>query len=392
VPVGLKDLTDTAGVRTTYASRLYKDYEPAQDSEVAARILGAGATLLGKTATPEFGLNASNEGGIFPATANPWNLERSAGGSSSGAAAALAARMLPLAQGTDGGGSVRIPAAACGVVGLKPSRARVPSAPLSGVAWAGLATSGPMARTVGDVAMLLDVMAGPALADPFPTLNPSESFASAVGEAPGRLRIGWTTTSHAGPVMPDVARAVEQAAQALAAAGHELVEAAPDTRDMWQTFLTIVNAHTAARPIDDPSQLGEHARAVYEAGLSLSAGEYLRAEQAMYQHCRRVLGWFADYDLLLCPTLPETALPLGVLAGAGPAVWDRLESYIAFTFWGNMTGQPGISLPLALAGDGLPIGVQLVGRQLADRTVLSVAAQLEQALPWAERMPEMARV
>ncbi len=189
VPVSIKELSDTAGVATTYASRAYAGHVPTADKEVVARLFRAGAVMLGKTNSPEFGLNATTEGGPFPPTRNPWDLSRSAGGSSGGAGAALAARLCPLAEGSDWGGSIRIPAAACGVAGLKPSRGRISAAPSAGEGWAGFATSGPMARTVTDFALALDVMAGPAVGDPYPTPNPLRSFAASLSEPLPRLRI-----------------------------------------------------------------------------------------------------------------------------------------------------------------------------------------------------------
>jgi amidase len=387
VPIAIKELTTTAGVRSTFSSRAFADWIPEEDDEYVTRLYRAGAIMLGKTNSPEFGLNATTEDGIFPPSRNPWNTDHSTGGSSGGSGAALAARLCPFAEGSDGGGSIRIPSAACGVVGLKPQRGRVPSAPYAGEGWSGFATSGPMARTVADVALGLDVMSGPAVGDPYPTLNPSESFLSAATERPGRLRIAWTATTDAGPVHPEVAAAVEQTARTLADLGHELVDDAPDLRGMWGPFLKVVSAHTAATPVPDPDLLGPHPRAVYDAGRELSAVEFLRARGECYVHTRRVLEWFEGVDVLLCPTLTRPAPRLGELTGAGAEVWDKLESYIAFTFWVNMTGQPAISLPLAMSNDGLPIGVQLVGRQLAERTLISVAAQLEQATPWADRLP-----
>jgi amidase len=390
VPIGIKDLSETKGVLTTFGSRLLADYVPEQDANVVARLFDAGAILLGKTATPEFGLNATTEFTHFPPTRNPWNLEHSAGGSSGGSAAALAARLVPFAEGSDGGGSIRIPSAACGVVGLKPARGRISTGPLVGEAWSGLATTGPMARTVADVALGLDVMAGAAVGDPYPTVLPAKSFLSAAGENPGRLRIGWTSTTSATTVHPEVAAAIERTRDMLSDQGHELVESAPDTSGMWETLLTIVAAHTAARPIADVELLGPHARVTYEAGLALSASEFLQAETALYQQSKRALSWFEEHDLLLCPVLPTPPVRLGELSGAGIEVWDKLERYIPFTFWVNMTGQPAMSLPLAQSADGLPIGVQLVGRQLAERTLISVAAALEAAMPWSASMPAIA--
>ncbi len=387
VPVSIKDLSRTAGVRTTFGSRAFADHIPDCDDEVVTRVLDAGAIMLGKTNTPEFGLHGTTEESLFGPTRNPWDLKRSAGGSSGGAAAALAARLCPLAEGSDGGGSIRGPAACCGIVGLKPARARVPVAPLVGEAWAGLATSGPMARSVADVTLGLDVMAGPALADPYPTALPDRSFSSALTDARQPRRVAWSASHPAFAVAPDVAEAVERAAQALRERGHDLVEAFPDTSGMWQPFLTIIDAHTAAIDVPNADLLMPHARAVFEAGGRLPAVDYLAAEQAMYRGSRRILAWFQDVDALLCPTLTRTAPLLGEMAGTGMEVWKKLEGFIPFEFWVNMAGLPAISLPLAWKDDGVPIGVQLVGRPLGDRTVRALAGELEEAFPWRDRTP-----
>lgn len=389
VPISIKDLSATRGVRTTYCSAVFAEYIPEHNDEYVARLLGAGAILLGKTNSPEFGLNATTEDGIFPPTRNPWDVRHSAGGSSGGAGAALAARLCAFAEGSDGGGSIRIPSAACGVVGLKPSRGIVPSAPLAGEGWAGFATSGPMANTVADVALGLDVMGGPAVGDPYLIPKPGRSYLSAVGERPRRLRIAWTTETPVTDVDPEVATAVRRTAETISELGHEVVEGGPDLRDMWEPFLTIVRAHTGAMPIDRPDLLGPHARSVFEQGREISARDYLAAEQAVYQATRRVMGWFEQQDVFLCPTLTRTPPELGVLSQAGDAVWDLLRRYIPFTFWVNVTGQPAMSLPLAVASNGLPIGVQIVGRQQEEHALLALAATLEEALPWRDRRPPL---
>jgi Asp-tRNA(Asn)/Glu-tRNA(Gln) amidotransferase A subunit family amidase len=389
VPISIKDLSATAGVRTTYGSPAFADNVPDYDDEGVARVFRAGAIMLGKTNSPEFGLHGTTEEGLFGATRNPWNLDHIPGGSSGGAASALAARLCPLAEGSDGGGSIRGPAACCGVVGHKPSRGRIPPWPGAGEAWAGLATSGPMARTVADVALGMDVMAGPAVGDPYRTPNPAESYRSAVGEDVPKLRIALAATHPRYSVDPEVTAAVERAANALRDLGHEVTESFPDTSGMWEQFLTIINAHTAAMVVPDPEKLLPHARTTYVAGKRIPAWEYLATEREMHLAARRVLAWFESYDLLICPTLTRPAPRLGEMAGAGMEVWNKLEGFIPFEYWVNMCGLPGISLPLAVSSSGLPIGVQLIGRQLADRTVLSIAAQLESALPWGSRTPPM---
>ncbi len=387
VPIAIKELANVAGEPSTGSSRAFANRIAEEDDEGIARLFRAGAIMLGKTNSPEFGLNATTEDGLFPPTRNPWNTGHSPGGSSGGSGAALAARLVPFAEGSDGGGSIRIPAAACGLVGLKPSRTRVPSAPYAGTLVEGFASSGPMARTVTDVALGLDVMGGPAVGDPFRTALPEKSFSSAIGEALPTLRIAWTATSPTGPVDSDVAAAVEKTRDALADLGHHLIEGFPEMDGLWPLWPTIANAYTASMDIDDPDLLGKHARTSWDHGITISARDYLRARNDVYTITRRILTWFEDYDVLLCPTLTRPPAPLGELNKAGQEVWDLLAEYIPFTYWVNMTGQPGISLPLAWSRDGLPIGVQLVGRQLDERTLITLAAQLEQIFPWSDRRP-----
>jgi amidase/aspartyl-tRNA(Asn)/glutamyl-tRNA(Gln) amidotransferase subunit A len=261
---------------------------------------------------------------------------------------------------------------------------------MAGEGWAGFATSGPMARNVADTALGLDVIAGPAIGDPYWTPKPERSYLSALDARVRPLKIGWTVSATGASVDAEVAAAVERAAGVLRDLGHVVEPAAPDTSGMWEPFLTIVRAHTGAMPVPDPDQLGPHARAVFDAGRTLSAAEYLAADLEVYRTSRRVLSWFEQYDVLLCPTLTRTPPPLGELSGAGEEVWNKLERYIAFTFWVNMTGQPAYSLPLATSTSGLPIGVQIVGRQLAEHTLIGLAGQLEQAMPWRDRLPPAA--
>jgi amidase len=391
VPLSIKDLTPVAGVRTTFGSPATLEFVPDFTAGHASRLERAGTIMLGKTNTPELGLNATTEDSPFPPTRNPWNLDHSAGGSSGGAGAALSALLCPLAQGSDGGGSVRIPSAACGVVGLKPTRGRISSAPFGGEGWGGLATSGPMARTVADLAAMLDIMAGPAPGDPYTIALPPQPFADAVEAVQRPLRIGWTARHPEARVDPEIATAVERTATMLASMGHQVEQSTPEQGGLWETFLTIVQAHVACDAQADCERLGPHARAVYDAGQKISLVEYLKSKAQMHQRTREIAVWFEQYDVLLCPTLTSTPPPLGELAGAGAEVWDKLERYIAFTFWVNMTGQPAMSLPLAWSLNGLPIGVQIIGRQLEEATLLGLAGQLEQALPWRHRLPTVAQ-
>ncbi len=379
LPISIKDLSPTAGVRTTFGSPAFEHYVPEMDSPDVARLFEAGAIMLGKTNTPELGLSMSTEDGLFPPTLNPWDLSRSAGGSSGGAGAALAARLCPIATGSDAGGSIRIPAAACGVVGLKPSRGRVIPRPFDYAAIAGFASPGPMAHTVADLKLLLSV-----LTPPFVPVPPMLENLSA------GLRIGWTTSSAMTQVDPEVAAATERVAGVMAELGHQVTESAPDVTGVYDAFLTIIQAHTAMMPIPEPDKLGAHARAMLESGRQHSANDYLKAEFTVLDLSRRVLEWSRSFDVLLCPTLPVTAPPLGSMGGTEEEIRQTLDRFGAFTYWVNATGQPAISLPLAQSSDGMPIGVQLIGRVGADDLLLAIAAQLEEALPWADRIPAIA--
>ncbi len=379
VPIAVKDLTPTAGVRTTFGSAAFEHLVPEMDSPEAARLFAAGAILIGKTNTSELGMSMSTEDGLFPPTRNPWDKSRSAGGSSGGSAAALAARLCPIATGSDAGGSVRIPAAACGVVGLKPSRGRVIPQPFSYAAIAGFATPGPMANTVADLALQMEALTAPMIASS-PNRMPTG----------GPLRIGWTASNSQTKVEPEVVAAVERVAAKLAELGHVVQQDAPDVSGTYRPFYTVMSAHSAANPIPDPGKLGAHARAVIEDGKRLSATDYIQAEMAVLGLHRRLLEWHRRFDVLLCPTLPTMAPPLGTLTGSEQEIHERSEAFGAFTYWVNMTGQPAISLPLAESSEGLPIGVQLVGRWGADDSLLTLASQLEEAMPWKDRVPKVA--
>ncbi|MGA7669637.1 MAG: amidase [Nitrolancea sp.] len=379
LPISIKDLSPTKGVRTTFGSPAFEHFVPEMDNPDVARLFQAGAIMLGKTNTPELGLSMSTEDGLFPPTHNPWDLSRSPGGSSGGAGAALAARLCSLATGSDAGGSIRIPAAACGVVGLKPSRGRVIPRPFDSAAIAGFASPGPMAHTVADVKLLLSVLTPPFM--PIPPMREDPTAG---------LRVGWTTKSAVTQVDPEVAMATERVAQVLADLGHNVAEAAPDVSGVYDAFLTIIQAHTAVTPIPEPDKLGTHARAMIESGKRHSAIDYLQAEFTILDLSRRVMEWFRRFDILVCPTLPVTAPQLGSMGGTEEEIRQTLDRFGAFTYWVNTTGQPAISLPLGQSADGLPIGVQLVGRVGSDDLLLSVAEQLEVAMPWVDRIPAIA--
>ncbi len=390
VPIALKDLESTAGTRTTFGSRAFAAHVPPFDMAHVRRLKMAGFIVLGKTATPEFGTTAFTESELTGATRNPWDTTRTAGGSSGGAAAALAAGLTPIAQGSDGGGSIRIPASCCGVFGLKPSRGRISNAPFGpGI---GLATTGPLARTVADAAAYLDAVAGYEWGDPWSLPPPERPFATEVGVDPGRLRVAFTTEPPSeAEVDPSCRAAAEDAAALLASLGHEVEEAAPDWggpglmddfTPLWQVAPTLYD-------VEDVSLLTPFNRALAERAGETSSVEYVAALVRLQMRARRVVSFWERHDLLLTPTLALPPVPIGWAAEAEDP-WEeyaRAARFTPFTPLFNVTGQPAASLPLHWNGDGLPIGVQLVGPPAGEALLLRVCAQLEAAQPWAGRRP-----
>jgi Asp-tRNA(Asn)/Glu-tRNA(Gln) amidotransferase A subunit family amidase len=366
-------------------SKNYENFRPRADAELAVRLRNAGGILLGKTTTPELGGRPTTEGGLCPPAHNPWNFEYSAGGSSGGAAAQVAAGMGPLAEGTDGGGSIRIPAACCGVVGLKPSRGRISFAPVMGEGWAGFATEGPIARSVRDVAMMLDVMAGPAVGDPYWAPPPAKPFASAVADRPKRLRLGLIVESALGPVDPQIRAALEHACEVFRAMGHsvEPVDVDPAKRLADYTRIAIC-AGIASVPIKDPDAMDPVVRHAWEAGKRLSATDYLGAVTRMHNTSREIVQALAPYDATLAPTLPGPALKLGLPTDKFE---EQLYPYIQFTFPYNATGQPAFSLPNGFTKSGLPIGLQIIGRPADELGIIALAAAFEEARPWRDQRP-----
>ena len=395
VPTAIKDLNSTAGVRTTYGSALFADFVPDFSDELVLRIEAAGMISLGKTNTPEFGSPCYTEPDVAPPAVTPWDTSRMAGGSSGGAAAAVAGGLVPVAQGSDGGGSIRIPASCCGLVGLKPTRGRISPAPMYGDV-TGLATAGPLARTVRDAAALLDVMAGRAVGDPFWAPEAARPFLDACDRDPGRLRIA----RFAMPVIadadvdPECLRAWEDASRLLAALGHEIVDidpplsrdAVPVFETTWAvlTALSTVNlapeAKAALRPLT--RWLGELGEEVGGPAFGLALGELRRV-------AARTLSALASYDAVLTPTLATPPLPVGALRNDDDPAAD-FEAQKRFTPWTsmwNVTGSPAVSLPLHHTEDGLPVGVMLAARPGDEATLLALSAQVEAAAPWHDRRP-----
>jgi amidase len=391
VPFAVKDLTDTAGLRTTYSCRAFADRVPSEDAAAVRRLRRAGFVLIGKTNTPEFGSTAVTESALNGVCRNPWNLERTPGGSSGGAAAHVAAGVLPLAHGSDGGGSIRIPASCCGLFGLKPSRGRVSAAPYGDGSFA-LSQQGPIAWTVRDAAALLDVLAGYEPGDSAWLPAPERPFAAEVGAPPGRLRVAWTTEPALPyPVEPPCADAARAAARLLEEIGHDVVEAAPPWHDdsVLDRFSYLWRMGPALYGVP-PDSLEPLNRALAEAALETSALEYAQAVIALQRYARRVAAFWDDVDVVLTPTLAKLPVPIGwVFEPDDP--WEQFRrggEFTPFTPALNVTGQPAASVPWDVA-EGLPVGVQLIARAGDEATLIRLAAQLEEARPWLDRTPPL---
>lgn len=393
VPIAIKDLTATAGIRTTYSSRAYADHVPDFDTAVARRLRGAGFVILGKTNTPEFGTVAFTESELNGNTRNPWDLERTPGGSSGGAAAALAAGLVPVAHGSDGGGSIRIPASCCGVFGLKPSRGRVSAAPFHSLE--GLSTAGPLARSVEDAAALLDVLEGYEPGDPWWAAPPERPFVDELAASPGRLRIAVSDTPPIDvPVDDECRTALRSAAELLADLGHEVGDATPPWRepDLMHTFIAVWQVGPALHPVADPGLLTPLNRGLVESSRSTSAADYARAVARLQALARRVVAFWDQADVVLTPTLALPPVPIGWQEAVEGPIEQLLRNaeFTPFTAIVNLTGQPALSLPLQWSADGLPIGVHAIGPPAGDALLLRLAAQVEAARPWADRRPPVA--
>jgi amidase len=392
VPIAIKDLTDTSGLRTTYSCRALAENVPAQDAAVVRRLRQAGFVVVGKTNTPEFGTTAVTESELNGACRNPWDLSRTPGGSSGGAGAHVAAGVLPLAHGSDGGGSIRIPASCCGLVGLKPSRGRVSAAP-HGDGALPLTQHCPLAWTVRDAAGFLDAVAGYEPGDLFRAAPPARPFAEEAGAEPGRLRIAVTVEPPIPyPVDAPCADAASDAAELLAGLGHEVVEATPPWRDegLLERFgyLWRMGPGVYGVPFERLEPLN---RALAEAAAATPALDYLGAILALQRFCRRAVAFWDDVDAVLTPTLAKLPVPVGWVTEPDDP-WEqfrRAAEFTPFTAFANLSGQPAVSVPFATAS-GLPVGVQLVGRVGDEATLIRLAAQLEQARPWAGRRPPVA--
>jgi len=403
VPFLLKDLgAPFDGVRMTMASAFMRNFIPDHDSELVTRLKRAGLIIVGKTNAPELGILPTTEPRLFGPSHNPWDINRTPGGSSGGSAAAVAARLVPMAHGNDGGGSIRIPASCCGLFGLKPTRARNPMGPDFGDIFSGLVIDHALTRSVRDSAALLDATAGPDVGDPYWAPPPARPFLQEVGADPGRLRIAFTTTAPTGvKIHTDCISAVRDAAALCAELGHEVVEAAPEVNGegVTQTFMVLWSAGcawsidgmglvTGKTPTQD--QFEPLTWALYEMGRQQRASSYLLSLAFLQRVARDIARFFLKYDVWLTPTLSEPPVPLGTFDSPPENPLQglrRAEAFVPFTPICNATGQPAMSVPLYWNAEGLPVGVHFVGRFGDEATLFRIAAQLEEARPWVGRRP-----
>jgi Asp-tRNA(Asn)/Glu-tRNA(Gln) amidotransferase A subunit family amidase len=395
VPIPIKDLTDVAGLPTTYSAKAFARNVPAADAAVVRRIREAGFVVLGKTNTPEFGTIGQTESELNGPCRNPWDLERTPGGSSGGAAAATAAALCPIAHGTDGGGSIRNPASCCGLVGIKPSRGRVSPAPYVPGSL-GLGTSGPIARTVRDAAALLDVMSGRETGDFFVAPEPERPFLAEAERPPGRLRVAVTVEPPIEvAVDPACAAAASSAAELLSELGHEVVEAAPPWRSagLLEHFIRVWQSGPATAGVEDLSVLEPINRALAQDAFASSQPDHVMSVMALQHAARALTAFWEEVDVVVTPTLALPPVPIGWTwedtDGDPHAAFARQLLFTPFTPVVNVTGQPAVSLPLHWSEQGLPIGVQLIGGVFAEATLVRLAAQLEEARPWSERRPRL---
>jgi aspartyl-tRNA(Asn)/glutamyl-tRNA(Gln) amidotransferase subunit A len=391
VPLSLKDVIFTRGLRTTGGSRLFGDAVPEEDAIAAGRLRAAGAVLLGKTNTSEFGHKAVTDNPLFGVTRNPWNPEMTPGGSSGGAAAAVASGLGPIALGTDGGGSLRIPAAFCGVYGFKPSWGRVPQHP-SFPGWEHLGVTGPITRTVRDAALALDVIAGADDRDRHSLPREAGSYVSACDDEIKGLHVAWTPDLGYATVDPAVQTLCENAAAEFESLGCHVEVVNPGWEDCEEIFRTIVAAQFYAHWSDQlPAQESELDPTLVKfirKGGAVSARDYVLAMERARAYWHEAQTFLARFDLLLTPTTAVAPFPVGQ---SGPREIGGQEisvlGWMPFTFPFNLTGQPAASVPAGMTDDGLPVGLQIVGRRNADRTVLAASAAYEAACPWSERHP-----
>jgi len=401
VPIAIKNNRAVAGKRLTLAAEFMGDFVAGHDHNVVRRFKDAGFIIVGTTTLPEWGILPVSEARRFGPTGNPYDPTRTPGGSSGGSAAAVAAGMVPIAHGNDGGGSTRIPAACCGLVGLKPQRGRISLAPEAGDAF--LVADGVLTRTVAETAALLDILAGYEVGDATWAPPPVEPFAAAAAREPKGLRIAMTTVSpiEDAEVDPVCAQAVADAARLLESLGHEVVEDAPPWRapDVLETFTASFGPAICSQIAFASQILGREPAegdmeplswAIWNLCAEISSTQAFLAELQLEGFAREIVGWMSQYDALITPALAEAPVRHGVI---DPCAEDPMGSFrrsgqfTPFTALFNVTGQPAVSLPLYQRDDGLPLGVQVVGQPAQEGALLALSAQLETAQPWADRRP-----
>ena len=405
VPFLLKDLHLLyEGVATTNGCRLFADHVADHDSEMVRRYKAAGLVIFGKTASPEFGITTSTESALFGKTRNPWKEGITAGGSSGGASSAVAGGILPAANASDGGGSIRIPASCCGLFGLKPSRGRIPFGPDAGEGWNGMSTIHAVTRSVRDSAALLDAVCGPEVGAPYVAPAPERPYLEEVGRAPGKLRIALQTTAFNGvDVHPDCVRAAERAAELCRDLGHEVVPATLpiDFGPLGEATRVIIAANleltlaTRAEERGRPLEQGDVETMTFfmaQAGKQRSATEYVAATKLVHAAGRTVASFLHDYDALITPTMAQPPAALGQLSldnPDAPEFLSALTASTAFTQLFNASGHPSTSIPLHWNENGVPIGTMLTGRFGDEATLFRLSAQLEGAQPWFDRRPSL---
>jgi amidase len=404
VPIAIKDNRPVAGMPITMCSDLFGDVVASHDAFLVRRLRDAGFVIVGKTTLPEMGILPTTESRRFGPTHNPWALDRTPGGSSGGSAAAVAAGMVPLAHGNDGGGSTRIPAACCGLVGLKPARGRVSVGPDAGDSL--LVVDGVLTRTVAETAELLDVLSGYELGDATWAPAPEAPFAARALDDPGRLRVGLALNPplEGATLDPVCEGAARDAAALLESLGHEVEEITPPWSDQdvlsdftrafgpMVSMTTLIGSRLRGRePTEEDVE--PLTWTIWEHSHSTDAIAFLSAEGKIKALARKLVRFLDSYDVVLTPALARPPVPIGEIHGRGPDPWDHYQRsghFTPYTAIFNVTGLPAIALPLYQTDDGLPLAVQLAARPLREDVLLSVSAQLERALPWAHRRAELA--
>jgi aspartyl-tRNA(Asn)/glutamyl-tRNA(Gln) amidotransferase subunit A len=393
VPLGVKDLEDTAGMVTSYGSLPFKDNLVEGDSIQVARLKAAGAIVVGKTNVPEFGFTGFTKNRLHGITRNPWNPERTPGGSSGGSAAAIAGGLVPLCTGSDAGGSIRIPASYSGCFGLKPSFGRIPVGPAPFLSYSAMIVMGPLTRTVIDAALYMDCVSGYHPADPHSLPKPPQSYQACIDELPGRLKIAFSPDLGFARVQPEVMTCVERAVQAFEEMGHQVEQwtgGLPDTGDVWTPLIcTDIYAQLCDVMETKRSEIGRTLADVVDRTRELTVAEITPIQQLRARLNRKLAALFEEFDILLTPTMPTEAFAAG---GPPPAEIDGqpipLLGAVAFTYPFNLSGHPAASMPAGLTPSGLPVGVQIIAPRHRDDRILQAARAYEKIRPWNDSWPE----